>query len=137
MDGEIFDALVRRVHRGSSRRGFVRTGLGALAASALGVLGISEINETEARRKPRKPRKPRKSKPRRRNSVVILPGPPPSGARFANQTPCSSGAQCASGTCAFNGIGQVCCSPVGGRCAAHYDCCGATNLCDFGTGTCF
>jgi hypothetical protein len=135
MDGENFDALVQRVHGGSSRRGFVRAGLGALAASALGVLGISEINETEAARKSRKRRKPRN--PRRGSSVVVLPGPPPPSARFGNQTPCSSGAQCASGTCAFNGIGQVCCSPIGGRCAAHYDCCGATNLCDFGTGTCF
>jgi len=135
MDGEDFDALVKQVLDGSSRRRLVRAGLGALAASALAVLGMSEVNETDAARKPRKPRKPRR-KPRRSRTPVSIVIPPPS-ARFGNQTPCSSGAQCASGTCAFNGIGQVCCSPVGQRCAAHYDCCGATNLCDFGTGTCF
>jgi hypothetical protein len=136
MDGENFDALVKQVLDGSSRRRLVRTGLGALAASALAVLGMSEVNETDAARKSRKPRKPRR-KPRRPQSLVVVPGAPPPPARFGNQTPCSSGAQCASGTCAFNGIGQVCCSPVGQRCVADYDCCGLTELCNFATGTCF
>jgi len=133
MDGEDFDALVQRVVGGSSRRRLVRAGLGALAASALGVLGMSEVNETEAARKSRKHRKPRKTTS---PALVVVPGAPPPPPLFGNQTPCSSGGQCASGTCAFNGRGQVCCSPVGGRCAAHYDCCGATNPCDFATGTC-
>ena len=136
MDGEDFDVLVQRVLGGSSRRRLVRVGFGALATSALGVFGISEVNETEAARKSRRRRKPRRITSRT-NSLVVLPGVPPPPGRFENQTPCSSGAQCLSGTCAFNGLSQVCCSPLGGRCAAHYDCCGATNLCDFGTGTCF
>jgi hypothetical protein len=135
MDGEDFDALVQRVLGGSSRRRLVRAGFGALAASALGVLGMSEVNETEAARKSRKHRKPRKTKS---PALVVVPGaPPPPPPLFGNQTPCSSGAQCASGTCAFNGRGQVCCSPVGARCAADYDCCGLTELCNFATGTCF
>jgi hypothetical protein len=139
MDGEDFDALVQRVVGGSSRRRLVRAGFGALAASALGVLGMSEVHETEAARKPRKHRKsrrPQSSAPPPPPPPPPAPAPAPAPALFGNQTPCSGGGQCASGTCAFNGRGQVCCSPVGGRCAAHYDCCGATNPCDFATGTC-
>jgi hypothetical protein len=130
MDSERFDVLVQKMQTGSTRRAMVRTGLGALAASALGMLGIGDVAETEAARKPRKSRRGR----RNRGSAGQ---PQPAPARFGNQTPCTSSAQCVSGTCAFNGLGQVCCSQAGQRCGGAFDCCGAL-LCDvFGTGTCF
>ena len=120
MESKEFDAVVQRVFGGQSRRGLVRTGLGAFAAAALGLLGISEARETEAARKPRKPRGPR----RRKKRVVVVPAAPAPAPKFANQTPCTSNSQCLSGTCSFNGRGQVCCSQDGARCGTDFDCCG-------------
>lgn len=57
MDGELFDALVRRCLQEGSRRGVLRADLGALAASALGLVGLIRIPQTEAtERRAQKPR---------------------------------------------------------------------------------
>jgi len=51
MDGEQFDALVRRALGDGSRRGLVRAGLGSLVASGLAVLGLRAAHDAEAQKK--------------------------------------------------------------------------------------
>ena len=57
MESERFDRLVQRAHEAASRRGVVRAGVGALAASAFVTLGLME--GAEARRQKKKGRKRR------------------------------------------------------------------------------
>ena len=54
MESERFDALVRGTYEGTTRRGVVGVGVGALAASALGLIGLR--SEVDAKKKKKKKR---------------------------------------------------------------------------------
>src|SRR5262249_40271597 len=89
------------------------TGLGALIGAALALIRKRASEDAEA--------KNTHKRKRRRRSAPPAPPPP----RFPVQTPCSSGAQCLSGFCGFNGLAQVCCEQAGGPCTSGLDCCAA------------
>jgi hypothetical protein len=48
MEGETFDTLVRRAASGSTRRGIMRAGMGALTASLLTALGLAHPDDAAA-----------------------------------------------------------------------------------------
>lgn len=59
MDGETFDALIRRATDGATRRGVVQFGLGALLSGSVVLSGVG-LDDAEARNKKRKKRKKQK-----------------------------------------------------------------------------
>jgi len=54
MDGDAFDALVRRALEDTSRRGVLSAAIGALASSCLGLSGLGSSQRAEAGRKRRR-----------------------------------------------------------------------------------
>jgi hypothetical protein len=62
MDGDTFDALVQRALGNESRRGVLRAGIGALAASALTAFGLNGAEEAQAKKHKKKGNKKKKKK---------------------------------------------------------------------------
>jgi hypothetical protein len=117
MDSDRFDALIRGIGEGASRRGVVRAGIGAMALTALVTLGL-RIDDTEA-----KGRKKKKKKKRKKNKGVA--------------TATCSGARpitCGSGCCPPNL--PKCCQDL--FFAASPDTCNpnSLNCCPNGLGSC-
>lgn len=71
MDGDTFDALVRRTLQDGSRRDLLRAGLAALAAAFLGTVGCSSEDGEATKKRGRAHRKPysERAKQRDRNQV--------------------------------------------------------------------
>lgn len=153
MDGERFDAVLRRAVGDGSRRGILRIGVGALAASALGFAALSEHDDVIAKRKKKK----KKKKPQQ--CTADRPITCGTGCCTSNFPTCcddpidTSGKVCApsNSTCCpaaqgggFCGQGFSCCPPisifpVGYCCATGSQCCNPSSpncpvgqLCNFG-----
>jgi hypothetical protein len=113
METTQFDTLTRSYAVAPSRRRFVRSGVGALAASALAAVGLSRVQpEADARRK-------------RCRSVGL-------------KQVCGSNSACCPGKtgtiCSWNYCRSddlaVCCKPAGGSCLYNCDCCGQYSFCN-------
>jgi hypothetical protein len=76
MESEKFDALARRVIGDGSRRGILRGGIGALAASALAVVGLGDDAEGKKKKKkgPNKKRNSGNSNKRKRQPAICYRG---------------------------------------------------------------
>src|SRR4051812_42901510 len=115
MDGERFDAVLRRAVGDGSRRGVLPVGVWTLAAAALGVAGGGAFEDAAAKHKHKKKRK----KP--------SPPPPPTPQQCTADRPvicgdgCCGGSfpQCCTDLIETNGhicapSSAACCAPVGG-----------------------
>jgi hypothetical protein len=134
VESEKFDELVRGAFADATRRGVVRVGIGALAASAIASLGLTS-DDAEAKKKKKKKKK---------KTTTTTPPPP----RCQGTTPvtcgdgccpsqyplCCAGANPTGGTC--NPSGATCCplESGGGACGGPFPkCCPATQGFPFGS----
>jgi hypothetical protein len=137
VESEKFDALIRKLHDDGSRRGAVRAGLGALAASVLAALGSRE-DDTEA-----KGGKKKKKKKRKRNKGVataICSGARPitcgSGCCPSNLPKCCQDFFFAGSPDTCNASNSNCCPNGFGSCQGEFNkCCPPTTQRPFGTCT--
>jgi hypothetical protein len=154
MDGERFDAVLRRAVGDGSRRGILRIGIGALAASALGLGGLSAIEDAIAKNKHKKKKKKKPQQCTADRPVICGDGC--CGGSFpqcCDDPVETSGKLCApsNATCcpvsqggSWCGAGFTCCPitsdfPAGHCCPTGHQCCSintdcpaATPFCDFG-----
>jgi hypothetical protein len=134
MDGENFDALIRRVGSEGSRRKVLRAGAGALAVSVVGLLGLSTFGEAEAKKSLAERQRVRKQKARKQAKKKAKQGPagpagPPGPPGPPGPTVTCTGATpvtCGTGCCSNNR--PLCCADQfetsGGSCYRNdYQCC--------------
>ena len=93
MDGESFDALVRRALGNSSRRAMVRVGFGALTASTLVLLGLPRIEEAAARKTRAQKQRARKRKARQKTAKQGPPGSSVPPVMCTGESPITCGAR--------------------------------------------
>jgi hypothetical protein len=158
MDGERFDAVLRRAVGDGSRRGILRIGVGAFSASTLGLVGLRVVDDAAAKKKKKKKKK---TKPQRCTSDrPVTCGDGCCGGSYpqcCNDPIETSGHICAPSSaecCApvggggWCGTGFHCCAPIpdspGGYCCRTGDTCCKTDddcpgveTCDPGGGCCF
>jgi hypothetical protein len=132
MDGERFDAVLRRAVGDGSRRGILRVGVGTLAVSALGLVGLHASDDAAAKHKHKK----KKKKPSRPKQCTadrpVICGDGCCGGSFpqcCNDLIETSGHICAPSS-------ATCCAPSGGGgwCGTGFHCC--PPISDFPGGYC-
>jgi hypothetical protein len=145
VDGQRFDDVLRRAVGDGSRRGLLRAGVGALAASALGLVGLGASEDAAAKKKKKKtqPQTCAADRPIACGDGCCTTAYP----QCCDDAQATSGKVCAPGnaTCCplaqgggFCLPGQLCCpptpmTPFGACCLGGNACCVTTANCPMGS----